>query len=46
MPKRVRYHSGLMDMNTLNAGPGFDELSETYVIYSTRDDVLGYSLPI
>ena len=45
-PKRARYHSGLMDMNTLNAGQDFDELPETHVIFITRDDVLGYNLPI
>ena len=45
-PKRARYHSGLMDMNILNAGQDFDELPETYVIFITRDDTLGYSLPI
>lgn len=48
-PKRARYHSGLMDMNTLNAGQDFDELPETgtafkdeaYIIYvnsSHQDD--------
>ena len=45
-PKRARYHSGLMDMNTLDAGQNFDELPETYVIFITRDDLLGYDLPI
>ena len=45
-PKRARYHSGLMDMNTLNAGQDFDELPETHVIFITRDDVPGYNLPI
>ena len=45
-PKRARYHSGLMDMNTLNAGQDFDELPENYVIFITRDDILGYGLPI
>ena len=45
-PKRARYHSGLMDMNTLNSGQDFDELPESYVIFITRDDVLGYKLPI
>ena len=35
-----------MDMNTLNAGQDFDELPETHVIFITRDDVLGYGLPI
>ena len=45
-PKRARYHSGLMDMNTLNAGQDFDELPETHMIFITRNDVLGYGLPI
>ena len=38
--------SGLMDMNTLNPGQDFDELPESYVIFITRDDILGYGLPI
>ena len=45
-PKRARYHSGLMDMNTLNPGQNFDALPESYVIFITRDDVLGYGLQI
>ena len=35
-----------MDMNTLNPGQDFDELPESYMIFITRDDVLGYGLPI
>lgn len=45
-PKRARYHSGLMDMNILNPGQDFDELPESYVIFITREDVLGYGKPI
>ncbi len=45
-PKRARYHSGLMDINTLNAGQDFSGLPESYVIFITRDDSLGYGLPI
>lgn len=45
-PKRARYHSGLMDMNTLNPGQDFEKLPESYVIFITRDDILGYGLPI
>ena len=45
-PKRARYHSGLMDMNALNPGKEFCELPESYVIFITRDDALGYGLPI
>lgn len=45
-PKRARYHSGLMDMNTLEPGQNFDELPETYVVFITREDVLGHDKPI
>ena len=45
-PKRARYHSGLLDMNLLNPGEPFDSLPETYVIFITKNDVLGYNLPI
>ena len=45
-PKRARYHSGLMDMNTLNPGQDFNALPESYVIFITRDDVLGYGFQI
>ena len=36
----------MMDMNTLRAGQDFEELPESYVIFITRDDALGYGLPI
>ena len=45
-PKRSRYHSGLVDMNTLEAGHNFDELPDSYVIFITRGDVLGLGLPV
>ncbi len=45
-PKRARYHSGLLDMNLLNPGEPFDSLPETYVIFITKNDILGYNLPI
>ena len=45
-PKRARYHSGLLDMNTLNPGEPFEKLTETYVIFITRNDILGYNRPI
>lgn len=40
IPERARYHSGLMDMNTLMEGQAFEELPESYVIFITRSDVL------
>ena len=45
-PKRARYHSGLLDMNTLKAGEEYDKLQESYVIFITRGDPLGKKLPI
>ncbi len=45
-PRRARYHSGLLDMNTLNTGENFDLLPESHVIFITRNDILGYNLPI
>ena len=45
-PKRARYHCGLLDMNLLNPGDPFDRLPETYVIFITKNDVLGYNRPI
>ena len=45
-PKRARYHSGLVDMNTLLPGQDFEELPETYIIFITQKDTLGYNLPI
>lgn len=45
-PKRARYHSGLMDMNTLEQGQDFDELPEAHVIFIKKDDALGEDFPI
>ena len=33
-------------MNTLEPRQDFDDLTESYVIFITRDDVLGFGLPI
>ena len=45
-PQRARYHSGLLDMNTLNPGQRFEELPESCVIFITLGDGLGYGCPI
>ena len=45
-PKRARYHCGLLDMNLLNPSELFDSLPETHIIFITKNDVLGYNLPI
>ena len=44
--KRGGYHSGVMEMKTLDLRQDYDELPERYVIVITRDDSLGYGLPI
>ncbi|MDO4719018.1 MAG: PD-(D/E)XK nuclease family transposase, partial [Peptostreptococcaceae bacterium] len=41
-PKRARYHSGLLDMNTSRPSSDLDELPKNYVIFITENDVLGY----
>ena len=41
-PERARYHSCLLDMNILSPREPFTGLSETYIIFITRNDVLGY----
>lgn len=45
-PQRARYHSGLLDMNTLTPGQKFEELPESCVIFITLGDGLGYGCPI
>ena len=46
LPKRARYHCGLMDMNTLDMGADFEALPESYVIFITAGDPFGEHLPI
>ena len=43
--KRARYHSALLDGNTLEAGSDFSELAETYIIFITEKDLRGKGLP-
>ncbi len=45
-PKRARYHSSLMDANTLEIGEDFELLSELYVVFITENDVLGMGKPL
>ena len=44
--KRARYHSSLLDANTLEAGKDFKNLPESYVIFITESDVIGKGLPV
>ncbi len=41
-PKRARYHSSILDSHSLKPGEDFTRLPETYVIFITENDVLGY----
>ena len=43
-PKRARYHSGLMDMNTLNPEQDFEELPESYVLGSDPEVYAVYTV--
>ncbi len=45
-PERARYHSSMIDVNSLEKGEDFTELPEVYVIFITEHDVLGGGLPI
>ena len=44
--KRARYNSSMMDANLLEKGEDFDMLPETYVIFITEHDVIGYGRPL
>lgn len=44
--RRARYNSSLMDANVMEPGRDYPELSETYVIFIAREDVLGNNRPI
>ncbi len=44
--RRARYYSSILDAHLLKPGDSFDQLTETYVIFITENDVLGAGLPI
>ena len=44
--KRARYNSSLIDSNILPAGSTVENLTETYVIFITENDVIGKNKPI
>jgi len=39
--RRARYNSSMMDVNLLEKGENFDNLPETFVIFITKNDVMG-----
>lgn len=44
--KRARYHGSLVDANTLKTGQDPVDLPDTYIIFITANDTLGFNLPI
>ena len=44
--RRARFHSGVIDAHSLKAGQNFKELPECYVIFITKNDVLGLNKTI
>ena len=42
VPKRSRFHCSMIDVYHLDKRQNFSELPETYVIFITKNDVLGY----
>ncbi len=42
VPKRSRFHCSMLDVYHLDKGQKFTDLPETYVIFITKNDVLGY----
>ena len=45
-PRRARFHGGMIDVHSLKAGRDFKELPECYVIFITKNDVLGLNKTI
>ena len=43
VPKRSRFHASMIDVYHLDKGQKFSDLPETYVIFITKNDVLGHS---
>ena len=44
--KRARYNSSMMDATLLKKGDDFDNLTETWVVFITENDVIGKGLPL
>lgn len=44
--QRARFNSSMMDVNLLPKGDDFKDLPETWVVFITENDVMGYGLPL
>ena len=45
-PRRVIFHSAMLDTRMLKAGQSFDELKDSYVIFITENDYYGEGKPL
>lgn len=45
-PRRARYHSSALDVESLGKGQDFAQLPETYVIFITEKDFFGMGKPV
>ncbi len=45
-PRRVRFHSAMLDTRMLKAGQSLDELKDSYVIFITENDYYGEGKPL
>ena len=46
LPRRVRYNLAMLDSHTLQKKKDFKDLPETYIIFITENDYLGYGKPL
>lgn len=44
--RRARFHSSMIDTKMLNAGQGFKEIHDSFVIFITEEDVMGAGCPL
>lgn len=46
VPQRARYYVGLIDSKFFPSGEKYGDIKDTYVVFITEHDILGYGLPI
>ena len=45
-PRRARYHASLLDSKSLEPSEPYEALHDSYIIFITRNDVMGSGLPV
>lgn len=46
IPQRARFHSAMVDTRMLHKNQNFKEIKDSYIIFITKNDVLGGGLPL